>query len=359
MKFSPQKICKIFNLNEQNLVNEKKLLQAKDELKIPNYAKNSNGKQLQSWSSQQLPEIGKVFGFTPKLHQSTVITVFVTKGGVLKTSLSLNIARLAAINNIKTCVVGLDMQGDVTSALGFDSGLKENVSLHSAMEKLSSIKGLPDLTEPNTNLLSLIVPTDLPTLSFIPETPELVRLERSLSQKNKREYWLQNFVINPLKEHFDLIILDASPNWNLLITNALTACDVLISPLECKINNYRNFKMFDTFIKEFKSDMSLNFEHVYVPTRWQKQRNLSIEILDWYKDNLSNCSEFSIPEQISGEESSALNLSVSEHSPGTPLAIEYSNLLNEILNLANTHFSKLKILNNKIRTGMVTRGLEA
>ena len=296
---------------------------------IPNFPKRKK-----SWSALEVPQVGQKFGFIKKPKQPLVICSFVTKGGVFKTSLTLNLARLAALHNIKTCVVGLDMQGDITSALGFNRELEDEDNLDTALNKIAAIKGLPDLFSKKLELEDLIQQTDLPSLSFIPETPELVNLERSISLSHNREHWLNNQVIEPLKEKFDLIILDASPNWNLLITNALVSCDLLLSPLECKINNFRNFQVFDVFIKEFKRELALKFSHLYIPTRWQKQRKLSMEILEWYREHISNCSKYSIPESTQGEESSAMSLSVAEYSPGTPLALSYNKLVYEIFNLA-------------------------
>jgi len=258
-------------------------------------------------------------------------------------------------------VVGLDMQGDITAALGMNRDLEEDDDFDSALDKISSIQGLFDLYNQKVQIEDIIQSTDLPSLDFIPETPELVNLEKSLNSMNRREYWLKENLIEKLKPNYDLIILDASPNWNLLITNALVSCDILVSPLECKINNFRNFKMFDAFIKEFKKDMHLNFTHLYVPTRWQKQRKLSVEILTWYKENLNNCSQLSIPESTLGEESSAMSLSVPEYAPGQSLAISYNQLTQEIYTLVQMQRLKDKNtnLNPQLYRKEVERGLES
>ncbi len=359
MNYNLKKVAKLFSNHLDPSSLEEELIKAMHEELIPPFPKTKNGTR-KSWPENLLPDIGQRFGFLKRPTLPSVICSFVTKGGVLKTSLTLNLARLAALHNIKTCVVGLDMQGDITSALGFNKEIENEESFDQALKKLSTIRGLPDLFSKKYELKDLLIDTDLPTLSFIPETPELVSLDRSLNLINKREFWLEQNVIKPLKKEFDLIILDASPNWNLLITNALASCDLLVSPLECKINNFRNFQMFDSFIREFKSDMNLHFEHFYVPTRWQKQRKLSLEIRDWYREKIPNCSEHSIPEHSTGEESSALNLSVAEFSPGCDLAVQYANIAIEA-------FNKIKLKKYKEQfstrvgtlTAEVTHGLES
>lgn len=360
MNYTPQKVLKIFSSECEPTYKLDELMKAMVCGTIPPFSKGRSGR-MKSWSSKDVPLVGEQMGFLRKPKKPLVICCFVTKGGVLKSSITLNLARICALHNIKTCVVGLDMQGDITSALGMNRDLDENDDFETALDKISAIKGLPDLFNNKTDIFDLVHSTDLPSLDFIPETPELVNLEKSLSLVNRREFWLKNRVTDPLKQKYDLIVLDASPNWNLLITNALIACDVLLSPLECKINNFRNFKMFDGFIREFKWDMNLNFTHLYIPTRWQKQRKLSMEILSWYEENLDNCSPYSIPESTLGEESSALSISVPEYAPGQELAIAYNQLIREIFTLTQADKIKQQNIEWKLmqQEKEVERGLES
>lgn len=282
-----------------------------------------------SIDSGDLASIGSKFGFFKKPDRPIAASIFVTKGGVLKTSLTLNLARTAALHGLKVCVVGLDMQGDITQALG-NEGPDENESLEEALRTLNSLRGLSDFFVGQSKLEDIIVDTEVPGLSFIPETPELVALDQSLLTRNRREYWLLENVVNPLKQRFDLILMDCSPNWNRLINNALVASDVLLSPVECKINNFRNLRTFRALIAEYRRDMRLEFDHVFIPTRVVGSRRLSREIFDWYRQNLNNCTRMSIRESVHGEEATALRLSIAEHSPVSAPAAEMRLLLAEI-----------------------------
>lgn len=282
------------------------------------------------WTINDLPTIGSKLGFFKKFKKSTAMAVFTTKGGVLKSTLALNLARTAALHGQKVCVVGLDIQGDITTALGFESDLDNQEDLLEVIEKLNRTKGLSDLFNNQVRLTEIIQSTDIANLYLIPETPELVALNDSLSNINRREFWLKEKVVDLLKEHFDLVIMDCSPNWNKLTTNALVACDVLISPLECKINNFRNFRVFRHFLKEFKDEMRLRFENVFIPTRYSKNRKLSQDILSWYRENVPGCTDHGVRENVSGEEATALNLSLIEHVPGQEIAKEMRELLKEV-----------------------------
>ena len=148
--------------------------------------------------------------------------------------------------------------------------------------------------------------------------------------RNRREYWLRDSVVMPLKREFDLVLMDCSPNWNRLITNALVASDVLISPLECKINNFRNLTTFRALVQEFSEDMNTHFRHLFVPTRFSPTRKLSREIRTWYETNLTGCTTEAVRESIQGEESIAMRVSIPEFAPTSVAANEMRTLLTEI-----------------------------
>ncbi len=296
---------------------------------LPAFAKSVDGRKLKSWSTREIAAVGEQIGFLKKPKTPQAISIFVTKGGVLKSSLTLNIARMAALHNIKTCVVGLDMQSDITENLS-DSLAIENSDFKSALQNLNSVQGLAQVFEGSVQLKDVILSTDLPNLKFIPETPELVALDQSLMNKNRREYWLKENVIDELKKDFDLILMDCSPNWNRLITNALVASDLLISPVECKINNFRNLKVFRALISEFQRDMQKELKHLYVPTKYLATRKLSREIFEWYVQNLPNCIRTPMKESICGEEASALKLSIPEFQPNSDAAAEMRRILQSI-----------------------------
>ena len=298
---------------------------------LPAFTRSAaDNRLLKSWSLQDLPAVGEQIGFMKRPARPLAVSLFVTKGGVLKSSLTLNFARLAALHGIHTCVVGLDMQGDITSALNFEDLNDEDVSLADALRRAGELRGLTDVFLGQSTLDQVVQKSDLPTLSYIPETPELVALDQSLVNRNRREYWLRDVVIKPLKEQFDLVIMDCSPNWNRLITNALVASDVLISPLECKINNFRNFKTFRALLQEFRSEMGTEFRQVFVPTRLIPARKLSREIHDWYHRELTECTATAIRESLQGEEATAMRVSVPEYAPTSVAADEMRQLIREV-----------------------------
>lgn len=328
-KYNLQKILKIFNPD----LNRNTIIKAEETGKIPNADREETGSiARRAWSIEDLPKIGEVYGFLKKPEAPVCATVFVTKGGVLKTTITLNIARLAALHNVKTCVVGVDMQADITHAFGI--GLADDAEYDSLEDVNAALKETPSLfdllDDKQTRLDDLIYKTSIPTLDIIPESAELVRLEGTLHSQFNRENWLKDKVVTPLLKQYDLVLIDSPPSWNLLVTNALSASDLLISPVECKINHYRSIKHFDRFIEEFKKAAKVTFKHIYVPTKLFSNRKLSAEIRHFYLTSLSGCTSGVIKESTAGEEAMAQSLSLIEYAPGKTSADEMKDVILEI-----------------------------
>lgn len=325
--YTVRKILNIFG----SQISRNAIFKAESQGQIPNPRRQVTGAiKRRTWNIEDLPYIGERYGFLKPFGKPIAISVFTPKGGVLKTTLALNVARLAALHNIKTCVVGLDLQGDISNALGLSNDVEEAENMEMAIARLNQTKGLYDFQQRTSDLSKVLLSTDLPPLSYIPETPELIQLEQIISLRDRREYWLKEQVIDPLKKQFDLIIMDCSPNWNRLVTNALVASDVLISPLECKINNFRNCTTFRSFLETFKSSLKLDFETIFVPTRFTSTRKLSAEIRNWYLSHIPKCTHGVIRESSHGEEAVARKLSLPEQAATSLAADEMRELMIEI-----------------------------
>lgn len=278
---------------------------------------------------KDIQRISKKFGFLSAPKEPLAVACFVTKGGVLKTSLVHNLARMSALHGLKVCVVGLDMQGDISQILD-PSPIDDSWDLKQAIQDLNTKKGLADVFVGSCPLESAIYETDINGLDYIPETPELVSVDQSLLTKNRREYWLKEHVIDPLKQQYDLILLDCSPNWNRLTNNALVGADGLIAPLECKINHYRNVPGFLKLLADFESDMGLNLNRKFVPTRLNSSRRLSRDIYQDYRVHLKDCSRYFVRDCVQGEEASQKRVSVCESVPSQLAAAEMRLLIHEL-----------------------------
>jgi len=207
--------------------------------------------------------------------------------------------------------------------------------------------GLNSFFKKECKLDDLIQDTDIPTLKLIAETPGLAILERSLSSAVRREYWLKDNIIDPLRQKFDLIILDCSPNWNHLISNAIVGCDLLISPIECKINQFRNLDVFRAMIEDFNKSMKLKYEHVYVPTKFKSTTKLSNDIRQWYTKEIPNVTLSVMRESGKVEEAMASQISVPEYIPSDLIADEMRELVKHIWSYVSSCSKKPAQTKNK------------
>ncbi|MEE2959189.1 MAG: ParA family protein [Myxococcota bacterium] len=337
MSYTATKIVQIFG----NTSHKNTLLQAEGKI-IPAATRERRGKvSARVWQVQDLPKIGKHYGWLPNnLEEPVALSVFSSKGGSYKTTLATTLARSAALNAIPTCLVGLDYQMDATRFFGFDSQIEDNnedLDLEDLSTQLVEFKGLHDFysSPTKTSLSDIIQPVDDfgGMLSIVPESSKLSSLDMQLASQTLREFWLRDNIINPLKERFKLIIIDCSPSWNLLTANALAASDLMVSPLECQINHWRGFTDFQTYITNFRAKIGLNYPVVYVPTKLDTRRKISSQIHRWYLNEIGPaCTTTAIKNSSKIEEAAASGLSIFEHAPLAPASTMFRDLTLEIWN---------------------------
>ena len=325
------------------------ITQAEAGKKIPQ-AQRTNGNKARVWRLRDLPSFGEKWGYIDKPAATTVVTIFASKGGVHKSTLALNTARTAALHGIKTLVVGLDVQGDISTNLDYYdfTGIEDPEEILEIVDETNGLSRL--LTNPKEydllghgsryGLITGVEDNLDELLHLIPEDPQLAQLDRLLTAENNREMWLKNHVVTPLRGQYDLIIFDCSPNWSNLITNALAAADIVLTPLQCGITHFRNFPVFRQLMNEFKSQFNLGYKQLYVPTRLSSTQKLSPEIRTWYLKQVPGTMQSVIKETVVGEEAVANKLSVQEYKPGSSHANDLMEFTKELFTFIEQFHAK-------------------
>ena len=148
-----------------------------------------------------------------------VFAIVNQKGGVGKTTTSINLSTAFAIVNKKTLLIDLDPQGNTST--GF--GITYNQRINTVYEVL--VNNLP--------ISSSITKTDIPNLDLLPSTVNLSAAEIELTRVQKREFVLKNS-LSEAQKLYDYIFIDCPPSLGLLTVNALIAANSIMIPLQCE-----------------------------------------------------------------------------------------------------------------------------
>lgn len=148
-----------------------------------------------------------------------IIAIANQKGGVGKTTTSVNLAASLGVLEKKILIIDADPQANATSNLGIDP---DNVTL-----------GTYQVIEHENKAQDVILKSTAPNVDVIAAHVDLVAVEIELVDKPQREYMLRK-AIKPLKDQYDFILIDCAPSLGLITVNALTAADSVLVPIQCE-----------------------------------------------------------------------------------------------------------------------------
>ena len=252
-----------------------------------------------------------------------IIAIANQKGGVGKTTTTINLAACIAYKGKKVLTVDLDPQGNTTSGLGIDkNSLKQTI-----YEFLLGECRIEDILQT----------TSLENLYVLPANINLSGAEIELIGEEKREYIFKTLMKN-IKDDYDFIFIDCPPSLNMLTINALTCADSIIVPIQCEYYALEGLAQLIHTIElvQKKLNPKLKMEGV-VFTMFDSRTNLSLQVVEEVKKYLKGDNIYTsiIPRNVRLAEAPSYGMPIIEYDAHSKGAEAYIALADEVIGKGN------------------------
>lgn len=250
-----------------------------------------------------------------------VIAVASQKGGVGKTTSSINLAACLAQEGRRTLLVDLDPQANTTSGLGIN-GNDLPITLYEALIGHAELK-------------AAIVPTALASLDLVPSAQRLSGAEVELVGMMARETRLKT-CLAPVREEYDYVLVDCPPSLGLLTVNSLTAADSVLIPLQCEYLALEGLTQLIGAIRLVQDHLnpSLRIEGVLL-TMFDARLNLSQQVADEARKFFGErVYKTVIPRNVRLSEAPSFGKPIVLYDPNSSGAESYRQLALEVINHA-------------------------
>ncbi|MCR4567239.1 MAG: AAA family ATPase [Pseudobutyrivibrio sp.] len=248
-----------------------------------------------------------------------VIAIANQKGGVGKTTTSINLSACLAEAGKKVLVIDTDPQGNATSGLGLDKEECENTVYDLVLDQCSIKECMYNVD-------------NIPNLTVIPSNVDLAGAEIELLGINEKEYILRN-AVDYVKDDFDYVIIDCPPSLNMLTINAMTTADSVLVPIQCEYYALEGISQLIHTIDlvQQRLNSKLKIDGV-VFTMYDKRTNLSSDVVDTVKNNLNaTVYQTIIPRNVRLAEAPSHGLPINLYDPKSAGSESYRNLAKEII----------------------------
>ena len=247
-----------------------------------------------------------------------IIAVANQKGGVGKTTTSINLAACLAEKGKKVLAVDMDPQGNLTSGLGVD---KDSVE-----------KSIYELIIGEVDIKEVINKEVLKNLDIIPTSIDLSAAEIELIGVDDKEYILRN-AIDQVKDQYDFVIIDCPPSLSMLTINSMCLADTVLVPIQCEYYALEGLSQLTNTINMVKKQLnpSLSMEGVLL-TMFDARTNLSIQVVEEVKKFFGNKVYGTIiPRNVRLSEAPSFGQPIIEYDKNSRGAECYMDLAEEVI----------------------------
>ena len=248
-----------------------------------------------------------------------IIAIANQKGGVGKTTTSINLSSSLAELHQRVLTIDMDPQGNTTSGLGIDKDEVENTVYEL-------------LLEDDVQVESCLQHSVMEGLDVLASNINLAGAEVELIDVDNKEYLLRD-KIEQIRKNYDFIIIDCPPSLNILTINALTTADTVLVPIQCEYYALEGLTQLIHTIDLIKERLneSLEIEGV-VFTKFDGRTNLSLQVVENVKENLDrNIYKTIIPRNVRLAEAPSYGMPINMYDNRSAGAEAYRMLAEEVI----------------------------
>ena len=254
-----------------------------------------------------------------EVKMGKTIAIANQKGGVGKTTTSINLSASLAAKGKKVLVIDTDPQGNTTSGFGIDKEEMDNTVYELMLGECSIRESMTQVE-------------NIEHLSLIPSNVNLAGAEIELLGINEKEYILKN-AVDYIRDDYDFIIIDCPPSLNMLTVNAMTTADSILVPIQCEYYALEGISQLIHTIDLVQERLNPNLKiDGVVFTMYDARTNLSSDVVDTVKENLNaTVYQTIIPRNVRLAEAPSHGLPINLYDAKSSGAESYRNLAKEII----------------------------
>lgn len=253
-----------------------------------------------------------------------IVAIANQKGGVGKTTTSVNLTAALGARGKKVLLVDVDPQGNSTSGLGIN---KRDLKL-STYELLVS----------NVPAEDAVVHTQFKNVDLLPSNIELAGAEIELIELDHRTLRLKNVLLK-LKSEYDFILIDCPPSLGIITLNAFTACDTLLIPIQCEYYALEGLSQLMSTLRQVKRlyNPNIDIEGVLL-TMYDSRLNLTVQVVEELKKYFpQKIYRTVIPRNVRLSEAPSFGQPVIYYDRASKGCAAYTQLANEFLKKNRKH----------------------